>query len=170
MMPRLTRLWRAVLFALLLALPASTALAAQQTPTGAQRPLYVECAMTSETDNTQPTGSHNPFTDDLGNQWNVYYDLRRDSHDFAICQMRVVIRIINPPPDGGWKGTVDVFANVNGQYDSASYGKVGGSGTYQAHFVWRGPWFGADSGSYFIETDEFNGNNNYPRAWANFSL
>jgi hypothetical protein len=158
------------LLALVLALPAGTALAAQQALAVPQRPHYVECATTSETDNVQVNGSRNPFNDDLGNQWIVYYDLKRDSHDFAICEMRVVVRIINPGPDGAWKGTVDVFANINGQYDSASYGKTGGSGTYQAHFVWRGPWFGADSGSFFTEIDEFNGNNNYPRAWVNFSL
>ena len=74
----LTRFWRAALLALVLALPATAAFAAQRTHTAPLQPRYVECATTSETDNVQVNGNHNPFNDDLGNQWVVYYDLKRD--------------------------------------------------------------------------------------------
>lgn len=171
-MSRWHTLWAATLLALVLALPTSAALAAQLAPASPKQAyLSTECQTTTETDNIQVNSSRNPFWDDLGNQWVVYYDLKRDSRDATPCSMRVDIRIFNPSPDGSWHGTVDVLAFENGTYLSASYGQVSSSGTYQAHFVWRGPWFGANLGSsYQIETNEFNGSNVYARAYTNFSL
>lgn len=169
-MPRIRQWWAAALIALVLALPTTAALASDQALASPHHPQYIECQYTNETDNIQVNSSQNPFWDDLGNQWVVYYDITRDIHDNATCSMRVDIRIFNPAPDGSWHGTVDVLAYENGTYNSYSYGQVSSSGTYQYHFVWRGPWFGADFGSYQIETNEFNGNNVYARAYTNFSL
>ena len=170
-MPRLHTWWIALLLACVLALPTSAALAAHQTPAAPHQPQYILCSSIIETDNIQVNnGSHNPFWDDLQNEWIVYYDIQRDSHTDAPCSMRVVMRIFNPASDGSWKGTADVLAYENGTYDSYSYGKVSGSGTYQAHFVWRGPWFGADAASYQIEVNEFNGSSVYWRAYTDFSL
>lgn len=168
-MHRFHRWWLAALLAVVLALPASAALAARLSPHAPARPHWIECSTTNETDNIQP-GGNNPFWDDLGNEWVVYYDLTRDSHDGVPCDMRVDVRIFNPAPDGNWNGTVDVYAIMNGNYLSSSYGQVSSSGTYQYHFVWRGPWFGTYYGSFQIETDEFNGNSSYARASANFSV
>ena len=102
-------------------------------------------------------GNHNPFWDDLGHTWRVYYDIQRDSRDFAPCAMRVVMRIYNSAPDGSWSGTASVFADVNGSYNASSWGEVSGSSTYPSHFVWRGPWFGGDFGSYVLKVDVYNG-------------
>lgn len=125
------------------------------------------CAYTNETDNIEPGGT---YTDKRGNTWHVYYDIKRDATTNAPCQMRLVVRIFNPFPDGTWSGTVDVFAKRNGVFLSSSIGKVSGSCTYQYHFVWRGPWFNASPGNYFIEDEEYNGSNPYWRASANFTI
>ena len=167
-MHRFHRWWLAALVALVLALPASAALAARLTPHAPARPHWIECQYTTETDNIQPSG--NTFWDDLGNEWIAYYDLTRDSQDGAPCNMRVVVRIFNPAPDGSWHGTINVFAFMNGNYLSSSYGQTGGSCTYQYHFVWRGPWFGMYYGSFIIETNEFNGSSTYLRDYATFSV
>jgi len=168
-MRRFQRLGVATLLALVLALPTSAALAAHLLSFVPHHPQYFECQYTNETDNIQVNnGSYNPFRDDLDNQWVIYYDITRDVHDNVPCEMRVVMRIFNPSPNGAWHGTADVYAYVNGYYNSYSFGKVSGSGTYQYHFVWRGPWFGADYGFYQIEIDEFNGSNTYLRAFTTF--
>jgi hypothetical protein len=169
-MPRIRRLWAAVLIAVVLALPTTAALAADQSSASPQHPQYFICQYTYETDNIQVNGSRNPFWDDLGNEWIVYYDTTRDVHNDQLCDVRVDVRIFNPAPDGSWRGTVDVLAYVNGAYDSYSYQKVNGSGTAQAHYVWRGPWFGGSTGSYQIESNEFNGSTVYARAYTNFTL
>lgn len=171
-MPRIRFLWVAVLVAVVLALPTTAVLAAHLGPASPQHSQYLECSSTTETDNIEVTnGSRNPFWDDLGNEWIVYYDIKVDNVMDLPCSMRVDIRIFNPAPDGVWKGTANVFADANGSYLSASYGQISASGTYQAHFVWRGPWFGANRGSsYQIETNEFNGSNVYARAYTKFTL
>jgi hypothetical protein len=115
-------------------------------------------------------GNHNPFWDDLGHTWRVYYDIQRDSRDLAPCAMRVVMRIYNSAPDGSWSGTASVFADVNGSYNASSWGEVSGSSAYPNHFVWRGPWFGADFGSYVITIDLDNGSTPYTQANTTFSL
>lgn len=170
-MLRIRSLWAAALMAVVLALPTTTALAAHLAATSPQQPHYLLCSSTAETDNIQVNnGSHNPFWDDLGNQWIVYYDIQRDTHTNQACDMRVDVRIFNPAPDGSWHGDTEVFADLNGSYIAASDGVIGGSGTYQAHFVWRGPWFGGSTGSYRIQIEEYNGNTAYTRAYTNFSL
>jgi hypothetical protein len=136
--------------------------------------VWIECQNTVETDNVQVNGSDNPFVDDMGNNWTVYYDIQRDSVDNVACQIRVVARIFNPVPDGAWKGAFKVFANRDNSYVSASYGKLSGSSSYAAHLVWRGPWFGVNPGSsYHIQIDEFNGSTvclQCHRAMTNFNL
>lgn len=169
-MPRIRQWWAAALIALVLALPTTAALAADQAPASPHHPQYIECQYTNETDNIQVNNGSNPFWDDLGNQWVVYYDITRDIHDNAPCSMRVDIRIFNPAPDGSWHGTVNIYAYVNGAYNSYSYLQFNGSSTYQYHLVVRGPWFGADFGSYVLYTNEFNGNSTYSRASTNFSV
>jgi hypothetical protein len=138
------------------------------TPTPTHTPV-TRCSVTNETDNIEPGGT---YTDNRGNTWHVYYDIKRDATTNKPCQMRVVVRIFNPSPDGAWSGTAAVFALVNGGYNGASFGKVSGSCTYQYHFVWRGPWFGVSQNltSYHIEDTEYNGSNPYTRAYANFSV
>lgn len=139
------------------------------TPTPTNTPVPT-CSVTNETDNIQPSNGTNPYVDNRGNTWYVYYDIKRDAKTNAPCQMQLVVRIFNPAPNGAWSGTASLYTLVNGNYDSASFGKVSGSCTYQAHFVWRGPWFKAGSAYYHLETFEYNGSNAYTRAWANFSI
>lgn len=146
-----------------------TTLPPPPTPTPTNTPVTT-CSVTNETDNIQPGNGRNPYTDNRGNTWYVYYDIKRDATTNKPCQMRVVVRIFNPPTNGTWSGTAAVFAEKNGGYLSASFGKVSGSCTYQAHFVWRGPWFNVSSGSYLIEDTEYNGSNPYTRAYGNFSI
>jgi hypothetical protein len=133
------------------------------TPTATKPPT---CSTTTETDNT----AEGSYTDYRGNVWYVYYDIKRDTPTHLPCQMRVVVRIFNPAPNGTWNGTTAVWAKKNGTYLSVSFGKVTGSCTYQYHFVWRGPWFSASSGTYFIEDTEYNGSNAYARASGSFSI
>lgn len=127
------------------------------------------CSSTNETDNVEPGGT---YTDNRGNTWHVYFDIKIDTVTNDPCQMRVVVRIFNPAPNGAWSGTTGVFAEVNGGVVTASIGKYSGSGTYQAHFVWRGPWFkvGPGAASYHIEDTEYNGSNPYIRAFADFTI
>ena len=139
------------------------------TPTPTNTPVPT-CSVTNETDNIQPSNGTNPYVDNRGNTWYVYYDIKRDAKTNAPCQMQLVVRIFNPAPNGAWSGTASLYTLVNGNYDSASFGKVSGSCTYQYHFVWRGPWFKAGSAYYHLETFEYNGSNAYTRAWANFSI
>ncbi len=134
------------------------------TPTPTKPPT---CSATTETDNITVGTS---FTDNRGNTWYVYYDIKRDTLTNLPCQMRVVVRIFNPPPNGAWSGTTAVFAYKNGAYLSGAFGKVSGSCTFQAHFVWRGPWFSASTGSYYIQDSEYNGSNPYTRAYGSFTL
>ncbi len=163
-MLRLHHLGVAVLMAVVLALPTTAVLAAHLAPASPRQPHYIECSSTTEADNIQVNNSRNPFWDDLGNQWVVYYDVQRDSRDGTPCNMRVDIRIFNPSPDGAWKGTVVVVAYENGVLNANSRGQVSSAGTYQAHFVWRGPWFAADVASYQIQTNEYNGDTLYLRS------
>lgn len=139
------------------------------TPTPTNTPVPT-CSVTNEADNIQPSNGTNPYVDNRGNTWYVYYDIKRDAKTNAPCQMQLVVRIFNPAPNGAWSGTASLYTLVNGNYDSASFGKVSGSCTYQYHFVWRGPWFKAGSAYYHLETFEYNGSNAYTRAWANFSI
>jgi hypothetical protein len=170
-MKRIHILWAATFSICVVALAPLPRVAAHGTTALATPgPDFIECQYTNEYDNIQVNSLGNPTYDDLGNQWVVYYDITRDIHDNVPCDMRVVVRIFNPAPDGSWRGTVQVFADHNNVYDPSSYGKVSGSCTYQYHFVWRGPWFGGDFGSYHIEIDEFNGSNTYGRAITDFSL
>jgi hypothetical protein len=138
------------------------------TPTPTRPPA---CSSTNETDNIPAPSSNNPYTDNRGNQWSLDYDLLRDATTNQICRMRLVIRVFPPATNGTWKGKVDVFARVNGAYQSASFGSISSSGTYQAHFVWRGPWFSVPtSANYHLQSDEYNGSNAYLRNGADFFL
>jgi hypothetical protein len=134
---------------------------------------HIECQNTVETDTKlfvygwpdgvpDPNvigGVRNPFYDDRGNQWSLYYDIRRDAVDNVACEMRLAPRIYNPSPahpDGSWSGTVKILASTGGA--TVSSATHSGSGTYSQHFVWLGPWFGANPSSlYHLEIDEFNG-------------
>ena len=58
----------------------------------------------------------------------------------------------------------------DGSYNASSWGQVSGSSAYPNHFVWRGPWFGADFGSYVIKIDLYNGSTAYTQAYTTFSL
>lgn len=169
-MRRMRHLGMAVLVAVVLALPSTAALAAHLALTLPSQPRYIECASITETDNIQVNSSSNPFWDDLGNQWIVYYDVQRDSHDGSACNMRLVMRIFNPSPDGSWKGTAVLAAFDEGVMVSNARGQVSGSGTYQAHFVWRGPWFVPDVASYQIQISEINGDSLYLQASTTVSL
>jgi hypothetical protein len=134
------------------------------TPTPTSPPT---CSATTETDNIQ-VGSG--YTDNRGNTWYVYYDIKRDNATNLPCQMRIDVRIFNPAPNGVWSGTTAVFAYKNGAYLSGAYGKASGSCTFQAHFVWRGPWFSTSTGNYYIQDSEYNGSNPYTRAYGYFTL
>jgi hypothetical protein len=133
------------------------------TPTATNVPT---CTTTTETDNLEEA-AHIDLRD---NFWHVYYDIKRDSVNNAPCQMRVVVRIYNPAPDGVWNGAVGVWAFKNGTYIDASWSKHSGSGTYANHLVWRGPWFSATSATYIIKSVEYNGSNYYTRAQGTFTI
>src|SRR5690348_9282095 len=69
---------------------------------------WIECQYTTETDNIfVGNGSRNPYVDYVhadpssGNEWDVYYDIQRDSTNGVACNMRVVVRIF-PPSGGSW--------------------------------------------------------------------
>jgi putative serine esterase DUF676 len=135
------------------------------TPTSTATPVTT-CATPVETDNLEQA-AHGDLRD---NFWHVYYDIKRDSVTNAPCQMRVVVRIYSPAPDGVWNGAVGVWAFKNGTYIDASWSKHSGSGTYANHLVWRGPWFSATSATYIIKSVEYNGSNYYTRAWGTFTI
>ncbi len=94
--------------------------------------------------------------DERGNEWHVYADVQRDATTNAPCKMRVVVRIFNPSPDGAWHG-VFALMSYNGSNLVSDSGRHSGSGTYAAHFVWRGPWFNVSSGTYSVKAIEYNG-------------
>jgi hypothetical protein len=146
-----------LLGALALALLAPAVASARPSSRSSSTHAYIECQNTVETDTILVNnGSANPFYDDLGNKWSLYYDIKRDAVDNVPCVMRMSPRIYPPSPDGAWSGTVKTFAITGvSTVGSATHS---GSGTYSAHFVWLGPWFGVNPGSsYHLEIDEFNG-------------
>lgn len=117
---------------------------------------FIECQYTTETDNVSIPDTYNPYTDGTNadpsrnNQWEVYYDIKRDTYDGAPCQMRGVVRIF-PPNNGSFSGNLDVSATSNGYFITGSRGVLNGGYTaYPSHLVFRGPWFGVTSGSYTI--------------------
>src|SRR5690349_18874431 len=159
-MRRCAYLWAAILVAGLLALtPVSPAAAHPQQSSSSISPQYTQCVTTTETDDIEVGSTTNPYTDDMGNKWIVYYSLLRDNHN-VLCGLQVVARVFPPTPDGTWKGTLKVEAFRNGSYISSAYGKLtGGSTTAPGHLVYRGPWFSPDSGSFYILVSEYNGSN-----------
>jgi hypothetical protein len=159
--------------ALAIGLLAPAAAGAKPSSRSISNHAYIECQSTVETDTILVSnGNPNPFYDDLGNKWSLYYDIRRDAVNNVACDMRMCPRIYPPSPDGAWSGTVKIFASTGGA--TVSSATHSGSGTYSQHFVWFGPWFGVNPGSlYHIEIDEFNGSTvcaKCRRAQTNFTV
>lgn len=143
-------------------------------------PQVVACSHTVETDNIEVTYYENgiqvnPIVDKYGNVLAVYYSIRRDAYTNVACQMQVVVRLF-PPSNGSWSGVVTVVAdNACGAPNhyctiTASEGGTGGSTSYPGHLVYYGPWFGAGSGTYAIQGDEYVGGNWVAEALAIFSV
>lgn len=166
----------ALILGVLVFAPLSPAAAAPHSSTSSHSSTsqrYVRCVGPTETDNIDVAGANQPFADDMGNTWSVNYDITRDVNDNLPCSMRVVARIFDPAPDGTWSGKILVSAMKNAVDIPGSHGTHSGSSTYTTHFVWRGPWFTANTGSYHIQIDEYNGSTiciQCHRAMTNFNL